>query len=94
MYALMGFADGTVRITKIKGHNTSDWNDYIEYALHDNVRGRINALCFSHDKRMIYTYGEDGNIFSLTFQSDNSFIENVTVQNANLLRSLGLSVSF
>jgi hypothetical protein len=72
---LMGFADGRIRLTNVQVKDVSDFGDYIEYSIHDNIKGRVNMLCFSHDNCMLYTCGDDGNIFSFMFQSNNKVIE-------------------
>ncbi|XP_025191573.1 uncharacterized protein LOC112591851 [Melanaphis sacchari] len=72
---LMGFADGRIRLTNVQVKDISDFGDYIEYSIHDNKRGRVNMLCFSHDNCMLYTCGNDGNIFSFVFQCKNKVIE-------------------
>uniref|UniRef100_A0A2S2P1G3 WD repeat-containing protein 52 n=2 Tax=Schizaphis graminum TaxID=13262 RepID=A0A2S2P1G3_SCHGA len=72
---LMGFADGRIRLTNVQVKDVSDFGDYIEYSIHDNIKGRVNMLCFSHDNCMLYTCGDDGNIFSFMFQCNNKVIE-------------------
>lgn len=76
---LMGFADGSIRVTNINVEDISYLSDYIEYSIHDNRLGRVKKLCFSQDNRMMYTYGNDGNIFSFMFQCNNSDIEKNSV---------------
>lgn len=71
---LMGFADGSVRVTRFNDDNPSDLSDYIEYQVHDNKTGRINALCLSGDNRTLFTCGDDGNIFSFSFQCGNDSV--------------------
>ncbi|CAI6354695.1 unnamed protein product [Macrosiphum euphorbiae] len=68
---LMGFADGRIRLTNVKINDVLDFDDYIEFTIHDNETGRVNMLCFSQDKNMLYTCGDDCNIFSFTFQYNN-----------------------
>lgn len=65
---LMGFADGSIRVTRFNADDPSDLSNYIEYQVHDNRTGRINALCLSGDNRTLFTCGDDGNIFSFSFQ--------------------------
>lgn len=71
----MGFADGRIRVTNVNVDDVYDLSDYIEYPTHDNKTGRVKMLCFSRDNHMLYTYGDDGNIFSFTFQCDMGVIE-------------------
>lgn len=71
----MGFADGRIRVTNIKVTDIYDLNDYIEYAIHDNKTGRVKMISSSHDDRMLFTYGDDGNIFSFMFQCDNGTVD-------------------
>jgi len=67
----MGFADGRIRLTNVKVNDVSDFDDYIEFTIHDNETGRVKMLCFSQDNNMLYTCGDDCNIFSFTFQCNN-----------------------
>lgn len=67
---LMGFADGKIRVVNAKSENVSDFSDFIEYSVHDNTTGKIKTLCFSEDNRMLYTCGDDRNIFSFMYQCD------------------------
>lgn len=83
----MGFADGRIRLTNVQLTNVSDFGDYIEYSIHDNKKGRVNMLCFSHDNRMLYTCGDDGNIFSFMFQCDNKVIEKCMISISELPQS-------
>lgn len=69
----MGFDDGRIRIININNDNIYDLSDYVEYSMHDNHTGRVKTLIFSQDNRMLYTYGNDGNIFSFMFQCDTDF---------------------
>lgn len=70
----MGFADGKIRVTNIKVEDVSDLNNFIEYSIHDNERVSVK-LCFSQDNKILYSYGEDGNIFSFMFQCDHSIFK-------------------
>ncbi|XP_050423055.1 cilia- and flagella-associated protein 44 [Adelges cooleyi] len=70
MVILMGFADGRMRVTNLSLEDPSNFNDFVEYSMHDNITGIIKCICFSHDCRMLYTLGEDGNVFSFNFQCD------------------------
>lgn len=90
----MGFIDGKIRVTNVKGNNLSDFNDYIEYSIHDNITGKVKMLNFSQDKRMLFTYGDDGNIFSFIFQCNNSIIEKCNISFSKLPESFKYPVSF
>lgn len=72
---LMGFDDGRIRVVNINDNNIYDLSDYVEYSIHDNNTGRVKMLNFSQDNRMLYTYGNDGNIFSFMFQCDTNIYE-------------------
>lgn len=89
---LMGFADGRIRITNLKTDNMLDLSDYIEYSIHDNKTGSVKMLCLSKDSRMLFTCGNDGNIFSFVLQCDNDIIEKCTIQNYKLPQSFKISV--
>lgn len=79
----MGFADGRIRITNVNVEDISDLSNYIEYPIHDNKRGTVK-LCFSQGNHMLYTYGDDGNIFSLIFQCDYSVVEKCKISVSDL----------
>jgi len=80
----MGFADGTIRITSHNVLNTSDLSDFIEYSIHDNKTGRVKMFSFSQDKHMLFTYGDDGNIFSFMFQCDYNIVEKCMISISEL----------
>lgn len=89
----MGFADGKIRVINVKVNNVNDLSDYIEYSVHDNKRGKIKTLCFSQDNRMLFTCGDDGNIFSYMFQCETSTVEKFLVSVSELLQPPKLIVS-
>lgn len=89
----MGFADGKIRVTNVGVNNISDLSDYIEYSIHDNKTGRVKMLCFSQDNRMLFTCGDDGNIFSFIFQCDINTIEKYMISVSELPQSSKLIVS-
>lgn len=72
---LMGFSDGRIRVTNVRVDDMINLSDYIEYSVHDNRSGRVKTLCFSQDCCMLFTYGDDGNIFSFMFQLDGNATE-------------------
>lgn len=90
----MGFDDGRVRIIKFKFNDTLDLSDYIEYSIHDKKRGRIKNLCFCKDNGMLFTYGDDGNIFSFVLQCNDKVNEKCMSSTFKLPKSLIYSVSF
>lgn len=65
---LMGFSDGKIRIVKENAADLPDFSNYIEYSIHDNITGKIKSTCFSQDNRILYTCGDDRNIFSFLYQ--------------------------
>lgn len=83
----MGFADGSVRVTNVNVDDISDLSDYIEYSIHDNKSGKVKKLCFSQDNLMLYTYGDDGNIFSFMFRCNDSDIEKNSIPLSKFPRS-------
>lgn len=89
----MGFADGKIRVTNVGVNNISDLSDYIEYSIHDNKTGRVKMLCFSQDNRMLFTCGDDGNIFSFIFQCDINTVEKYMISVSELPQSSKLIVS-
>ncbi|VVC29555.1 WD40/YVTN repeat-like-containing domain,WD40-repeat-containing domain,WD40 repeat [Cinara cedri] len=48
---LLGFADGKIRVVNVNVDDLTDFNDYIEYSIHDNITGRIQTICFSQDNQ-------------------------------------------
>lgn len=90
---LMGFANGRIRVTNVNVENIYDLSDYIEYSMHDNNTGRVKMMTFSHDNRMLYTYGNDGNIFSCMFQCDTKVSEMCMNLNSKLPPSPKFTVS-
>lgn len=91
---LMGFADGKIRVTSVNYCNdVNDLSDYIEYSVHDNKRGKVKILCLSQDKRMLFSCGDDGNIFSYTFQCEISTVEKSIVSVSELFQLPKLIVS-
>lgn len=88
----MGFDDGRFRVTNVKVEDTYVLSNYIEYPIHDNKRGTVK-MCLSHDNHMLYTYGDDGNIFSLMFQCDYSVVEKCKISVSDLPQSPELTVS-
>lgn len=89
----MGFADGKIRVTNVGVNNLSDLSNYIEYSIHDNKTGRVKMLCFSQDNRMLFTCGDDGNIFSFIFQCDINTVEKYMISVSELPQSSKLIVS-
>lgn len=62
-YHILGMGDGKIRVNKIK----ENWRDLSEYwllSMHDNFFGRIPSIKFSFDKKILFTIGADGNLFS------------------------------
>lgn len=90
----MGFADGNIRVTSIKIEDMYNLDDYIEYSVHDHKTGRVKMLCFSQDNHMLFTYGDDGNIFSFMFQCKNSVVEQCMISISELPQLPKLIVSF
>lgn len=89
----MGFDDGTVRITNFNVDDPSDLSDYIEYPVHDNQTGRVKTLCMSEDNRMLYTCGDDGNIFSFAFMCDGGAVEKCAISTSKPPKSITLPAS-
>ncbi|VVC33540.1 WD40/YVTN repeat-like-containing domain,WD40 repeat,WD40-repeat-containing domain [Cinara cedri] len=83
---IMGFADGRIRVVNVNVADVSDFSDFIEYSIHDNITGRIKTTCFSQDNRMLYTCGDDRNIFSFMYQCDYDVVEKCVISISELPR--------
>ncbi|XP_050529600.1 cilia- and flagella-associated protein 44 isoform X1 [Daktulosphaira vitifoliae] len=69
---LMGFTNGRIRLTNIQTKHFLNLEDYIEHSMHDNITGKIKGLYFSHDYRLLYSFGDDGNIFCYHFHCNHT----------------------
>lgn len=69
----LGLQNGRVRVVKLNPQNWSDLSDYIEIPAHDPFNSHINQLCVSHDFKMLYSCGMDGNVivYNLNFSKVN-----------------------
>ncbi|XP_073972665.1 uncharacterized protein isoform X2 [Rhodnius prolixus] len=72
-YMALGLQNGRVRVVKLNPQNWSDLSDYIEIPAHDPFNSHINQLCVSHDFKMLYSCGMDGNVivYNLNFSKVN-----------------------
>jgi len=61
---------GQIRICKWKPENYTDLSDYWILSMHDNYNGYIPKMLLSHNQKMLFTCGYDGNLFSYTIKSD------------------------
>lgn len=89
----MGFNDGRIRITNIREEDNFNLSDYIEYPIHNNKSGRVKMFRFSQDNHILYTYGDDGNIFSFMFRCDYSVVEKNMISASELSELPTLFVS-
>lgn len=61
---------GQIRICKWKSDDYTDLSDYWILPMHDNYNGYIPKMVLSHDQRMLFTCGYDGNLFSYEINDD------------------------
>jgi len=61
---------GQIRVCRWKPENYIDLSDYWILSMHDNYNGYIPKMLLSHDRKMLFTCGYDGNLFSYTIKSD------------------------
>lgn len=65
---IYGMKDGAIRINKIND-DYRNLSDYLLLPMHDNARGTITNLAFSFDKKLLFSVGTDGNLFSYKWNS-------------------------
>lgn len=61
-YMVFGMNDGTIRIYNRK-KDFKDFTDYWKLYMHDNLKGNVNCIKFSYDKKNFFSIGADGNFF-------------------------------
>jgi len=61
---------GEIRVCRWKPENYTDLSDYWLLPMHDNYNGYIPKMILSHDQKMLFTCGYDGNLFSYEIKDD------------------------
>lgn len=61
---VLGFANGKIRLVDVNEDEHYNMSSYWELAMHDNDNGIINQFALSYDKSMLFSCGNDGNVFS------------------------------
>ncbi|KYN22810.1 WD repeat-containing protein 52 [Trachymyrmex cornetzi] len=74
-YLFLGMEHGEIRICRWKPENYTDLSDYWILPMHDNYNGYIPKMILSHDQKMLFTCGYDGNLFSYEINDDTPFEE-------------------
>ncbi|XP_011636228.1 uncharacterized protein LOC105426623 [Pogonomyrmex barbatus] len=69
-YLFLGMEHGQIRICKWKPEDYTDLSDYWILPMHDNYNGYIPKMILSHDQKMLFTCGYDGNLFSYEINDD------------------------
>ncbi|XP_067210276.1 cilia- and flagella-associated protein 44 isoform X2 [Linepithema humile] len=69
-YVFFGMQYGQIRVCKWKPKNYTDLSDYWILPMHDNYNGCIPKMILSHDRKMLFTCGYDGNLFSYEITDD------------------------
>ncbi|XP_072743964.1 cilia- and flagella-associated protein 44 [Anoplolepis gracilipes] len=69
-YLFLGMEHGQIRVCKLKPENYTDLSDYWILSMHDNLNGYIPKIILSHDQKMLFTCGYDGNLFSYEVNDD------------------------
>ncbi|KYN44488.1 WD repeat-containing protein 52 [Trachymyrmex septentrionalis] len=72
-YLFLGMEHGEIRICRWKPENYTDLSDYWILPMHDNYNGYIPKMIPSHDQKMFFTCGYDGNLFSYEINDDTPF---------------------
>lgn len=63
---------GQIKVVKVNPDDFRDFSNYWQISMHDNVNGFIPRMCFSHDEKIFFSCGYDGNIFSYIFNPENA----------------------
>lgn len=71
----LGMEHGQIRVCKFKSDDHTDLSDYWILSMHDNYNGYIPKMILSHDQKMLFTCGYDGNLFSYEINDDTPFEE-------------------
>lgn len=66
----LGMEHGQIRACKYKSEDPTDLSDYWILPMHDNYNGYIPKISLSHDQKMLFTCGHDGNLFSYEINDD------------------------
>lgn len=61
---------GQIRVCKWKPENYTDLSDYWILSMHDPLNGYIPKIILSHNQKMLFTCGYDGNLFSYEVNDD------------------------
>lgn len=69
----MGLGNGEIRVCRVNKSDETDLSDFWSLPMHD--KGRIFAMKISPDEKMLFTCGEDGNLFSFCINVDEHFFE-------------------
>lgn len=69
-YLFLGMEHGQIRVCKLKPENYTDLSDYWILSMHDNFNGYIPKIILSHNQKMLFTCGYDGNLFSYEIKDD------------------------
>ncbi|XP_014472910.1 PREDICTED: cilia- and flagella-associated protein 44 [Dinoponera quadriceps] len=69
-YLFLGMEHGQIRVCKYKSEDYTDLSDYWILSMHDNYNGCIPKMILSHDQKMLFTCGYDGNLFSYEINDD------------------------
>ncbi|XP_018302310.1 uncharacterized protein [Mycetomoellerius zeteki] len=72
-YLFLGMEHGEIRVCRWKPENYTDLSDYWIIPMHDNYNGYIPKIILSHDQKMLFTCGYDGNLFSYEINDDTPF---------------------
>ncbi|XP_070529333.1 cilia- and flagella-associated protein 44 isoform X2 [Cardiocondyla obscurior] len=69
-YVFLGMEHGEIRVCRWKSENYTDLSDYWILSMHDNSNGYIPKMLLSHDQKILFTCGYDGNLFSYEINDD------------------------
>lgn len=50
------------------------FSNYWQISMHDNYDGAVKSLCFSNDKKLLFSCGTDGSIFSYYLNNEEKLL--------------------
>ncbi|XP_057334477.1 cilia- and flagella-associated protein 44 isoform X2 [Microplitis mediator] len=84
-YLILGLESGKLKICHLNKNDPTNLSDYWLLPIHENSNGQITKILLSYDKKMLFTSGCDGNIFSFVINNDNLLDKKINFEKAQKL---------